>query len=77
MKKGYLGIARRAIWIKAGIGFWSLVGYSPRGHKESDTTEQLHFHLQAFICPGHNFTGVLFLQNLIVEFLTLVAACVL
>ena len=21
----------------------SLVGYSPRGHKESDTTEQLHF----------------------------------
>ena len=23
----------------------SLVGYSPRGHKESDTTEQLHFQL--------------------------------
>ena len=22
----------------------SLVGYSPRGHKGSDTTEQLHFH---------------------------------
>ena len=22
---------------------WSLVGYSPRGHKESDTTERLHF----------------------------------
>ena len=22
----------------------SLVGYSPRGRKESDTTEQLHFH---------------------------------
>ena len=22
----------------------SLVGYSPQGHKESDTTEQLHFH---------------------------------
>ena len=22
----------------------SLVGYSPRGHKESGTTEQLHFH---------------------------------
>ena len=22
----------------------SLVGYSPRGSKESDTTEQLHFH---------------------------------
>ena len=22
---------------------WSLVGYNPWGHKESDTTEQLHF----------------------------------
>ena len=21
------------------------MGYSPRGHKESDTTEQLHFHI--------------------------------
>ena len=25
-------------------GWRSLVGYSPRGCKESDTTEQLHFH---------------------------------
>ena len=24
----------------------SLVGYSPGGHKESDTTEGLHFHFQ-------------------------------
>ena len=24
-------------------GWRSLVGYSPWGHKESDTTEQLHF----------------------------------
>ena len=24
----------------------SLVGYSPLGHKESDTTERLHFHFQ-------------------------------
>ncbi|KAB0369215.1 hypothetical protein FD755_019220, partial [Muntiacus reevesi] len=23
----------------------SLVGYSPQGHKESDTTERLHFHI--------------------------------
>ena len=23
-------------------GQWNLVGYSPWGHKESDTTEQLH-----------------------------------
>ena len=26
-------------------GWRSLVGYSPRGHKESDTTERLHFTL--------------------------------
>ena len=26
----------------------SLVGYSPRGRKESDTTEQLHFHFHIF-----------------------------
>ena len=25
-------------------GWRSLVGCSPRGHKESDTTERLHFH---------------------------------
>ena len=25
-------------------GWRSLEGYSPRGHKESDTTERLHFH---------------------------------
>ena len=25
----------------------SLVGYSPRGHKESDTTERLHFLLKS------------------------------
>ena len=33
----------------------SLVGYSPWGHKESDTTEQLHFHFlfysQLFVRP--------------------------
>ena len=26
-------------------GWRSLVGYGPRGHKESDTTERLHLHL--------------------------------
>ena len=25
----------------------SLVGYSPRGHRESDATEQLHFHFKS------------------------------
>uniref|UniRef100_A0A8B9YB93 Signal peptide peptidase like 2C n=1 Tax=Bos mutus grunniens TaxID=30521 RepID=A0A8B9YB93_BOSMU len=29
-------------------GWRSLVGYSPRGHKESDTTEQLHLHPRSF-----------------------------
>ena len=29
----------------------SLVGYSPRGRKESDTTEQLHFHF-SLSCIG-------------------------
>ena len=27
----------------------SLVGYSPQGHKELDTTEQLHFHLHSIV----------------------------
>ena len=26
----------------------SLVGYSPRGHKELDTTERLHFHIYIY-----------------------------
>ena len=30
-------------------GWRSLVGYSLWGHKESDTTKQLHFHFQ-FLC---------------------------
>ena len=31
-------------------GWRSLVGYSPRDCRESDTTERLHFHFQV----GHN-----------------------
>ena len=27
-------------------GWRNLIGYSPWGHKESDTTERLHFHFQ-------------------------------
>ena len=27
----------------------TLVGYSPWGHKESDTTERLHFHFQSYL----------------------------
>ena len=33
-------------------GWRSLVGYSPRDHKESDTTEQLHFHFSLKSYPG-------------------------
>ena len=42
-------------------GLRSLVGYSPWGRKESDTTEQLHFH---FHWPPHGLchSGVLHFQ---------------
>ena len=29
----------------------SVVGYSPRGHKKLDTTEQLHFHFHLWVGP--------------------------
>ena len=32
-------------------GWWNLVGYSPWGCKESDTTEQLHFHFHFLKVP--------------------------
>ena len=32
----------------------SLVGYSPWGLKESDTTEQLHFHFTSSVGSGEN-----------------------
>ena len=34
----------------------SLVGYSPRGRKESDTTEQPHFHFFFTPCPPSSVT---------------------
>ena len=34
-------------------GLRSLVGYSPRGRKESDTTERLHFHFHTSIDKNH------------------------
>ena len=34
-------------------GWRSLIGYSPWGHKESDTTEQLHFHFTFMRNAGH------------------------
>ena len=30
----------------------SLVGYSPQGHKQSDTTERLHFHFHRSLVPN-------------------------
>ena len=30
-------------------GWWNLVGYSPWGHKKSNTTKQPHFHFEEFI----------------------------
>ena len=35
-------------------GWTSVVGYSPWGRKESDTTERLHFHFHLFIKMYHN-----------------------
>ena len=37
-------LAWRIPWTAEPHGQRSLVGYSPRGRKESDTTEQPHFH---------------------------------
>ena len=39
----------------------SLVGYSPWGRKESDTTEQLHFHFHLF---SRSFSGSSAVKNL-------------
>ena len=33
-------------------GWRSLVGYSPRGRKELDTTEPFHFHFEALCVLG-------------------------
>ena len=40
--------------LKNSHGQRSLVGYSPWGHKESDTTEQLNFHFLSFSCRALN-----------------------
>ena len=43
------------------FGQRSLVGYSPLGHKESDTTERLHF--LSFFLSGVCCCGVRYLRN--------------
>ena len=42
----------------------SLVGYSPWGHKESDTTERLHVHIPEPNCLSLNPGCALFCYNL-------------
>ena len=47
----FSGFCHTLTWISHGVTWksheWrSLLGYSPWGHKESDTTEWLHFHFQ-------------------------------
>ena len=43
----------------------SLVGYSPWGRKESDTTERLHFHFHPFLLPIVNWTATSLTPQLI------------
>ena len=40
-------------------GWRSLVGYSPRGRKESDTTERLHFHFHRDWDSRNEYLGYL------------------
>ena len=45
----------------------SLVGYSPWGRKESDTTERLHFHfLLGKVPPGLIKLNAIYLVNILV-----------
>ena len=37
------------------------MGYSPRGRKESDTTEQLHFHFQGGLRVFHSSFSTVFM----------------
>ena len=44
-------------------GWRSLIGYSPWGHKESDTTEQLHFTFLNSGAKAHVFNNLLLLDE--------------
>ena len=45
----------------------SLVGYSPWGHKESDTTERLHFHICVYYKMLHICTHSIFLIHSVTD----------
>ena len=46
-------------------GWRNLIGYSPRGRKESDTTERLHFHLDSWaILPLLNIWDLFYIKVL-------------
>ena len=43
-------------------GWRNLMGYNPRGCKESDTTERLHFHF-SLLPPVHRFYPILLISR--------------
>ena len=48
----------------------SLAGYSPWGCKESDTTEQLHFHFSLLMSPAYGWVALLRIVKLSVDHLS-------
>ncbi|KAB0377362.1 hypothetical protein FD755_011806 [Muntiacus reevesi] len=40
----------------------SLVGYCPWGHKESDTTEQLHFHFLMYMYISYTYICIFYIH---------------
>ena len=56
------------LWPGKSHGQRSLVGYSPRGHKESEMTERLHFHFQVSICVLEKYWSFKYLNTEIILF---------
>ena len=40
-------------------------GYSPWGHKESDTTERFHFHILTYICICNIYVSLQLIHNVV------------
>ena len=45
-------------------GQGSLVGYSPWGRKESDTTERLHFHIYIYIIKCYIYVHIAYFLSI-------------